>query len=620
MAHSKGDGTQMDWTSFFGPTSTYEFMTVRKEESDYELWRACAWDWTDIPKVGQYLYYIPQGHMEQAQLEAWMSQQLNEKLPEINIPSKILCRDTKVERLIERRTDELYVGITLHPEVDQTLRNPQPDDRPESPPPKPVQSYNKILSTSDASTHGGFSIPKKLAIECLPPLDMIQKSTPTQEFAAKDLQGHLWRFRHIYRGQPRRHMLSTGWSDFVNKKQLVAGDEIVFLRYNGELRVGVRRGHPRRQQQASIVISSQIIYLGVVCSTNRSIKPETVFYVHYKPRTTPFLVGINKYLKATSRAYHMGMRFKSAGDDGFTGTIVGIGDYSQYWPGSQWRSLKVRWDQSEGRIEKADSSVSPWEIEPLAADPSLQSSVLPQTLVRKKRSRLDIDVLASAASNSTRRPRSSIQSHQEESTLLLGSGFEGQNNNHNNGHNLEGFLPNSTPGFNSNKASSSTATPSSGIWNEQMGSQRADNHHPMGCRIFGIELASNITANTSSVTGKQQLLMMASTESTVKNQYNRTKVHMQGTAFGRTVDLTTLNGYEDLITKLEEMFGIRGDQLSTAEKWVLVFIDDEGDMMLVGDDPWPEFCKMVKKIVIHSSEEMKKMKGRFRLVMSPLEG
>ncbi|CAI0466316.1 unnamed protein product [Linum tenue] len=415
-------------------------------------------------------------------------------------------------------------------------------------------------------------------------------------------------------------MLSTGWSDFVNKKQLVAGDEIVFLRYNGELRVGVRRGRPRQQHQASIVISSQIIYLGVL---NRSVKPETVFYVHYKPRTTPFLVGINEYLKATSRAYHIGMRFKSAGDDGLTGTIVGIGDYSQYWPGSQWRSLKVRWDHSEGTILKpADSRVSPWEIEPLAADPSLQSSVLFQTIVRKKRSRLDIDVLASAASNSIRRPRSSIQSLREESTLLpLGCGFEGQNNNHNNGHNnLEGFLPNSTPGFNSsNKASSSTATPSSGIWNEQMGSQRADNHHPMGCRIFGIELASDITANTSSVTGKQ-LMIMASNESTVKNQCNRTKVHMQGTAFGRTVDLTTLNGYEDLITKLEEMFGIRGDRLSTAEKWVVVFIDDEGDMMLVGDDPWPEFCKMVKKIVIYSSEEMKKMKGRFRLVMSPLEG
>ncbi|CAL1396894.1 unnamed protein product [Linum trigynum] len=554
--------------------------------------------------------------MEQAQLEALMSQQLNEKLPEINIPSKILCRVTKVERLVERRTDELYVGITLHPEVDQTPSRSVQPDRPESPPPKPVQSYNKILSTSDASTHGGFSIPKKLAIECLPPLDMIQK-TPTQEFAAKDLQGHLWRFRHIYRGQPRRHMLSTGWSDFVNKKQLVAGDEIVFLRYNGELRVGVRRGHPRRQQQASIVISSQIIYLGVLCSTNRSIKPETVFYVHYKPRTTPFLVGINKYLKATSRAYHIGMRFKSAGDDGFTGTIVGIGDYSQYWPGSQWRSLKVRWDHSEGTILKPDSSVSPWEIEPLAADPSLQSSVLPQTIVRKKRSRLDIDVLASAAINSIRRPRS-VQSHQEEESSLFGSGFAGQNNGRNNVHNLEGFLPMSTAKFNSgNKASSSTATPSSGIWNEQIvSSQRADNHHPMECRIFGIDLASNITTKATSM----MLQYCVNNRSTVKNHYNRTKVHMQGTAFGRTVDLSGLNGYDDLITILEKMFGIRGGELSAGEKWVVVFIDDEGDMMLVGDDPWQEFCKMVKKIVIYSSEEMKKMEGRFKFVMSPSEG
>lgn len=61
---------------------------------------------------------------------------------------------------------------------------------------------------------------------------------------------------------------------------------------------------------------------------------------------------------------------------------------------------------------------------------------------------------------------------------------------------------------------------------------------------------------------------------------------MQGIAVGRAVDLTVLNGYNDLIDELENMFEIQG-QLRTRDKWAVVFTDDEGDMMLAGDDPWP---------------------------------
>ncbi|XLS58462.1 hypothetical protein HN51_008217 [Arachis hypogaea] len=59
--------------------------------------------------------------------------------------------------------------------------------------------------------------------------DMSQP-TPTQELVAKDLHGYEWRFKHIVRGQPRRHLITTGWSTFVASKRLVAGDPFVFLR------------------------------------------------------------------------------------------------------------------------------------------------------------------------------------------------------------------------------------------------------------------------------------------------------------------------------------------------------------------------------------------------------
>lgn len=60
---------------------------------------------------------------------------------------------------------------------------------------------------------------------------------------------------------------------------------------------------------------------------------------------------------------------------------------------------------------------------------------------------------------------------------------------------------------------------------------------------------------------------------------------MQGIAVGRAVDLTVLKGYDDLIDELEKMFEIEG-QLRPCDKWKVVFANDEGDMMLAGDNPW----------------------------------
>ncbi|KAJ6419629.1 hypothetical protein OIU84_029696 [Salix udensis] len=59
-----------------------------------------------------------------------------------------------------------------------------------SQPPRPTVGF------SNTSTHGGFSVLRKHASQCLPPLDMIQP-TPTQELVAKDLHGYEWRFKHI---------------------------------------------------------------------------------------------------------------------------------------------------------------------------------------------------------------------------------------------------------------------------------------------------------------------------------------------------------------------------------------------------------------------------------------
>jgi len=64
------------------------------------------------------------------------------------------------------------------------------------------------------------------------------------------------------------------------------------------------------------------------------------------------------------------------------------------------------------------------------------------------------------------------------------------------------------------------------------------------------------------------------------------KVQMQGVAVGRAVDLTVIKDYEALIDELEKIFDIKGE-LRMQTKWAITFTDDENDMMLAGDDPWP---------------------------------
>ncbi|OMO79222.1 hypothetical protein CCACVL1_13827 [Corchorus capsularis] len=114
-------------------------------------------------------------------------------------------------------------------------------------PPDPefaIYSFCKTLRPSDTSIHGGLSVLKRRADECFPPLDMSMQP-PKQELVAKDLHGNEWRFEHIFRGQPRRHLVARGWGNFVSSKRPVAGDAFVFLRSSATI-VGYEDADPVR--------------------------------------------------------------------------------------------------------------------------------------------------------------------------------------------------------------------------------------------------------------------------------------------------------------------------------------------------------------------------------------
>uniref|UniRef100_A0A3Q7HC54 Uncharacterized protein n=1 Tax=Solanum lycopersicum TaxID=4081 RepID=A0A3Q7HC54_SOLLC len=305
-----------------------------------ELWHACAGPLVSLPPVGSLVVYFPQGHSEQV---AASMQKETDGIPSYpNLPSKLICMLHNVTLHADTETDEVYAQMTLQPvnKYDQEAlllsemglkQNRQP-----------AEFFCKTLTASDTSTHGGFSVPRRAAEKIFPPLDYAMQP-PAQELMARDLHDQTWTFRHIYRGQPKRHLLTTGWSVFISSKRLCAGDSVLFIRAS----------------------------------------------------PSEFVIPLAKYNKAMYAQVSLGMRFRmmfeteESGVRRYMGTITGVSDLDPIrWKSSQWRNLQamsliessvatpdqcllafwfmflvVGWDESTAG--ERPSRVSIWDIEPV---------------------------------------------------------------------------------------------------------------------------------------------------------------------------------------------------------------------------------------------------------------
>ncbi|KAM1707738.1 hypothetical protein ACFX13_000888 [Malus domestica] len=70
-------------------------------------------------------------------------------------------------------------------------------------------SFAKTLTQYDANNGGEFSVPRYCAETIFPKLDY-SADPPVQTVIVKDVHDEVWKFRHIYRGRPRRHLLTAG--------------------------------------------------------------------------------------------------------------------------------------------------------------------------------------------------------------------------------------------------------------------------------------------------------------------------------------------------------------------------------------------------------------------------
>ncbi|XP_042002491.1 auxin-responsive protein IAA28-like [Salvia splendens] len=71
----------------------------------------------------------------------------------------------------------------------------------------------------------------------------------------------------------------------------------------------------------------------------------------------------------------------------------------------------------------------------------------------------------------------------------------------------------------------------------------------------------------------------------VERKSMHVKVKMEGVAIGRKVDLRDFDSYHDLTKTLMDMFA-KYSKIESGEEYTLLYLDKEGDWMLVGDLDW----------------------------------
>ncbi|KAL9244600.1 hypothetical protein vseg_018363 [Gypsophila vaccaria] len=148
-------------------------------------------------------------------------------------------------------------------------------------------------------------------------------------------------------------------------------------------------------------------------------------------------------------------------------------------------------------------------------------------------------------------------------------------------------------------------------------------------RSFRKNLASSSSAKTGSdlqnaVPSEAAVNEKQATENTNKGLF--VKINMDGVPIGRKVDLNAYNNYDNLSSAVDTLFrgllaaqkdssagGIENKHdeqkpitglLDGTGEYTLVYEDNEGDRMLVGDVPWHMFVSTVKRLRVLKTSDL----------------
>ncbi|GJM84823.1 hypothetical protein PR202_ga00532 [Eleusine coracana subsp. coracana] len=627
---------------------------------DPQLWHACAGGMVQMPPVRSRVYYFPQGHAEHAQGSGGgAAADLAAALGSRALPPLVLCCVAGVRFLADPETDEVFAKIRLVPvtpapgEAPDFLRDPD-DELDTAEARDKLASFAKTLTQSDANNGGGFSVPRYCAETIFPKLDY-RADPPVQTVLAKDVHGEVWKFRHIYRGTPRRHLLTTGWSTFVNQKKLVAGDSIVFLRTeHGELCVGIRRA--KRVSCGGMECMSGWNAPGGYGGFSAFLKEEEKqaheggswwwpFEVVYYPRasTPEFVVKAASVQNAMRIHWCPGMRFKMAFETEDSSRIS--------WFMGTIASVQVTWDEPD--LLQNVKCVNPWLVELVSSIPPIHLG--PFSPPRKKLRMpqhpdfpFDGQLLnpifhgnplgpsnsplrcfpdnAPAGIQGARHAQFGLSlTDQQLSKLRLGL-FQGGGYNRldtitPSSRISKGFVITSAPVHESVSCLLTIGTPQS--------TEKQDDRKKPHIMLFGkpILTEQQMRSRGSSETFSPEATGNSSTNGSVPKEGNvsdgsgssicigfssqgheaselgleagHCKVFMESEDVGRTIDLSVFGSYEELYGQLADMFGIEKAEIISH----LRYRDAAGAVKHTGEEPFSDFMKAARRLTIIEGSE-----------------
>ncbi|CAG7886718.1 unnamed protein product [Brassica rapa] len=618
---------------------------------DPQLWHACAGGMVRMPPMNSKVFYFPQGHAENAYDHV--------DFKNLPIPPMVLCRVLAIKYMADPESDEVFAKLKLIPlkDNDHEYRDGEESNGLESNNSEKTPSFAKTLTQSDANNGGGFSVPRYCAETIFPRLDY-NAEPPVQTILAKDVHGEVWKFRHIYRGTPRRHLLTTGWSNFVNQKKLVAGDSIVFMRAeNGDLCVGIRRAkrggignngleysagwNPIGGSYSSLLRDDERRSSSSLADRKGKVTAESVveaaklavsgrgFEVVYYPRasSSEFCVKALDARAAMRIPWCSGMRFKMAFEtedssriSWFMGTVsaVSVSDPVR-WPNSPWRLLQVAWDEPD--LLQNVKRVNPWLVELV----SNVHPIIPSFSPPRKKMRLpqhpDYNTRISVPSFASNPLIRSVLDN-------VPVGLQGARHN---AHQYYGLSSSDLHHYYLNRphpppSSTLSVPPPLGFRNIDSKNEKGFCFLTMGtspCNdteskkshivLFGKlilpeEQKGSEKTQLSSGGSNQNCVVGSSSEEGspcskkahdgLGLETGHCKVFMESDDVGRTLDLSVLGSYEELGMKLSDMFGIQKSEMLSS----VLYRDASGAVKYPGNEPFSEFLKTARRLTILSEQ------------------
>ncbi|CAN7089718.1 unnamed protein product, partial [Brassica rapa subsp. narinosa] len=94
------------------------------------------------------------------------------------------------------------------------------------------------------------------------------------------------------------------------------------------------------------------------------------------------------------------------------------------------------------------------------------------------------------------------------------------------------------------------------------------------------------------------------------------KINMEGVLIGRKVNLSAFNNYQELSHAVDQLFS-KKDLADVNRQYTLVYEDNEGDTVLVGDVPWEMFVSTVKRLHVLKTSHASMLSRKIAFLTKP---